>query len=272
MATDYSSLKVPELKKLLQERSLPATGNKLDLVNRLKENDAQSAPAAAEEDEIDYSDDEPTVPTKAAEAPKPAAEAAPATEEPKPAAAPAVAEPAAPATEAATAPAAETTAEEEKKTEETAEAADAAPKEDFALNLEATDAAAEAKKRADRAKRFGIDEDEEAKKKADRAKKFGVEVGSVAGLDSALPERRPKRGRPERSDEQAGRDAKRQSTDDRGPRGRGGRNNRDGGRPGGRRQGGGGREGGGERDTRRSAAIDPAEKARQEARAKRFAN
>lgn len=47
MATDYSSLKVPELKKLLQERSLPATGNKLDLVNRLKENDAQSAPGTS---------------------------------------------------------------------------------------------------------------------------------------------------------------------------------------------------------------------------------
>ncbi|OHE91796.1 SAP domain-containing protein [Colletotrichum orchidophilum] len=262
MATDYSSLKVPELKKLLQERSLPATGNKLDLVNRLKENDKESAPATAEEDEIDYSDDEPA-PTKAA------ADNTPAAEESKPAPAPAAAEPAAPATEAApeVAPEAETTGEEEKKTEEAAETAEAVPKEDFALNLDATDAAAEAKKRADRAKRFGIDEDEEAKKKADRAKKFGVEVGSVAGLDSALPERRPKRGRPERTDEQPGRDAKRQSTDGRGPRGRG-RNNRTG-RPGGRQGGGGG---GGDRDNRRSAAIDPAEKARLEARAKRFAN
>ncbi|KZL82364.1 sap domain-containing protein, partial [Colletotrichum incanum] len=267
MATDYSSLKVPELKKLLQERGLPATGNKLDLVNRLKENDKQAAPATAEEDEIDYSDDEPA-PVKAADASKPAAvEAAPVADESAPAPAPAAAEPTAPATDAApeAAPEAETTGDEEKKPEEAAETADEAPKENFALNLDATDAAAEAKKRADRAKRFGIDEDEEAKKKAERAKKFGIEVGSVAGLDSALPERRPKRGRPERAEEQPGRDSKRQSTDGRGRRGRGNRN----GRPGGRQGGGGG--GGGDREPRRSAAVDPAEKARLEARAKRFA-
>lgn len=250
MATDYSSLKVPELKKLLQERGLPATGNKLDLVNRLKENDKQAAPATAEEDEIDYSDDEPA-PAKAPEASKPAADAS----------APTTAEPAAPAAEAApeAAPEAATTAEGDEP-DKAAETAVEAPKENFALNLDSTDAAAEAKKRADRAKRFGIDEDEEAKKKAERAKKFGVEVGSVAGLDSALPERRLKRGRPERADEQPGRNSKRQSTDGRGQRGRGNRN----GRP-------GGRQGGGDREPRRSAAVDPAEKAKMEARAKRFA-
>lgn len=37
--TDYTSLKVPELKKLLQEKSLSATGNKADLIARLKEHD-----------------------------------------------------------------------------------------------------------------------------------------------------------------------------------------------------------------------------------------
>lgn len=37
---DYTTLKVPELKKLLQERSLPHAGNKADLIARLKENDA----------------------------------------------------------------------------------------------------------------------------------------------------------------------------------------------------------------------------------------
>ncbi|WQF89758.1 hypothetical protein CDEST_14772 [Colletotrichum destructivum] len=276
MPTDYSSLKVPELKKLLQERGLPATGNKLDLVNRLKENDKQAAPATAEEDEIDYSDDEP-----AATKPAAATEAVPVVEDSAPASASATAEPttAAAADDVAepagaaldAAPDAETTGEEGKKPEEAAETADEAPKENFALNLNATDAAAEAKKRADRAKRFGIDEDEEAKKKAERAKKFGVEVGSVAGLDSALPERRPKRGRPERAEEQSGRDAKRQSTDGRGGDGRRGRGNRNG-HPGGRQAGGGDRGNrSGARDTRRTAAIDPAEKAKLDARAKRFA-
>ncbi|KAK2736051.1 sap domain-containing protein [Colletotrichum kahawae] len=263
MATDYSSLKVPELKKLLQERSLPATGNKLDLVNRLKENDKASASApAAEEDEIDYSDDEPAAPAKAAEASKPAEEAAPAAE-PVPAPAPA-AEPAAPATTEAApeaAPAAAETTTEEKPEEA------AAPKENFALNLGATDASEEARKRAERAKRFGIveEDDDDAKKKAERAKRFGADAdaANTSALDSALPERRPKRGRPERSDEQPGRDSKRQSTDGRGRRG--GRGNRHG------RQGGGRQGGGGGGVEKRSAAIDPADKARMEARAKRFA-
>lgn len=37
--SDYASLKVPELKKLLQEKSLPITGNKADLIARLQEHD-----------------------------------------------------------------------------------------------------------------------------------------------------------------------------------------------------------------------------------------
>lgn len=45
---DYSTLKVPELRKILQERSLPATGNKADLVARLQENDQNKTPAAAQ--------------------------------------------------------------------------------------------------------------------------------------------------------------------------------------------------------------------------------
>lgn len=40
---DYNSMKVPELKKLLGERSLPHTGNKADLIARLTENDKQKA-------------------------------------------------------------------------------------------------------------------------------------------------------------------------------------------------------------------------------------
>ena len=41
---DYSQLKVPELKKLLQEKSLPISGNKADLIARLQE--AEKEPAA----------------------------------------------------------------------------------------------------------------------------------------------------------------------------------------------------------------------------------
>jgi len=36
---DYSVLKVPELKKLLQEKQLQVTGNKADLIARLQEHD-----------------------------------------------------------------------------------------------------------------------------------------------------------------------------------------------------------------------------------------
>lgn len=45
---DYNSMKVPELKKVLQERGLPLTGNKADLIARLQEDDNQKAPEAAE--------------------------------------------------------------------------------------------------------------------------------------------------------------------------------------------------------------------------------
>lgn len=39
---EYSSLKVPELKKLLAEKGLPQTGNKADLIARLQENDKEA--------------------------------------------------------------------------------------------------------------------------------------------------------------------------------------------------------------------------------------
>ena len=45
---DYNSMKVPELKKLLTERSLPHTGNKADLIARLTENDKLKAADSAE--------------------------------------------------------------------------------------------------------------------------------------------------------------------------------------------------------------------------------
>ncbi len=86
------------------------------------------------------------------------------------------------------------------------------PKPDFSIGLAQSDVQKEADKRAARAKRFGIPENEEAKKLADRAKKFGLDQKDpvVKGLDSALPERRAKRGREEK---EGGRAAKRQTPD-----------------------------------------------------------
>lgn len=40
--TDYSSLKVPELKKLLAQRKLPIAGNKADVIARLQEYDLKA--------------------------------------------------------------------------------------------------------------------------------------------------------------------------------------------------------------------------------------
>jgi SAP domain-containing ribonucleoprotein len=44
MAAEYSSLRVPELKKLLAEKGLPQAGNKADLIARLQESDKKDAP------------------------------------------------------------------------------------------------------------------------------------------------------------------------------------------------------------------------------------
>lgn len=43
MEAQLQSLKVPELKDLLQKASLPITGNKPDLIKRLLENPAATA-------------------------------------------------------------------------------------------------------------------------------------------------------------------------------------------------------------------------------------
>jgi SAP domain-containing ribonucleoprotein len=172
-------------------------------------------------------------------------------------------------------------------TEKAAEAAPAetaateeAPKENFSLNLSASDATEEARKRAERAKRFGITEastvDDAEKKKAERAQRFGVETGDLSkSLDAALPERerRSKRGREE---DQGGRDTKRQTTGGRGGR-RGDRNqnqndNRGRGRNQNQNQNQGQAQGGRPQRTKKQpAAIDPADKAKMDARAKRFA-
>jgi SAP domain-containing ribonucleoprotein len=236
---DYATLKVPDLKKLLQERGLTTGGNKADLVARLRENDgsaavdvaptaapppappaapvaaaapapaaaaaaaapASAAPALAPEDEIDYSDDEVKVKTSRS-APAPAAAEAPA-----------------PAQDPAAAAAAPTTTTTE-------DAAPAAPAKSFALNLPTTQADEEARRRAERAKRFGTDPavDDDVKRRAERAARFGLADNAVAGLDVALSDGRPpKRGRGQGRDD-SDRAAKRQSTDRNGGARRSGRN------------------------------------------------
>ncbi|KAJ4317906.1 hypothetical protein N0V84_007113 [Fusarium piperis] len=252
---EYSSLKVPELKKLLAEKGLPQTGNKADLIARLQENDkkaeSEAKPAENKEDEISYSDDEvPAEPAAAAAAAASTAAPAPAPEAPATEAAPS-------ATEGAEEPAAEKPAETE---------APAEPEKSYAIGLSSTAADDEAKKRAERAKRFGLEEDEDAKKRAERAKRFGLDEKELAStLDSALPERSRKRGR-DRGDGEGNRSTennrpgKRQSLDRRNDRRRGGR-------------GGRGPRTETTRETRSRGRIldDPAEKAKAERRAARFA-
>jgi SAP domain-containing ribonucleoprotein len=234
--TDYSQLKVPDLKKLLSERGLAVSGNKADLISRLQEHDKKPAAAGgtyqysfalklnahrsdgvvtAGEDEIDWDEDDNKATASAA-----AAVAAGGRGQ--------VANPPAASNQKAAVKPATTT---DSKVSEgvvarapdggaassgaaTAEAAPApeAPKQDFSIGIQQTDAEKEAEKRAARAKRFGIPEDDEAKKLAERAKKFGLDAQEtvVKGLDSALPERRAKRGREDRD---GGRSAKRQTPD-----------------------------------------------------------
>jgi SAP domain-containing ribonucleoprotein len=43
---DYNAMKVPDLKKLLGERSLPISGNKADLIARLQEDDTKKSGSA----------------------------------------------------------------------------------------------------------------------------------------------------------------------------------------------------------------------------------
>jgi SAP domain-containing ribonucleoprotein len=48
---EYSSLKVPELKKLLSEKGLAQTGNKADLIARLEQHDQKDAAASEDKPE-----------------------------------------------------------------------------------------------------------------------------------------------------------------------------------------------------------------------------
>ncbi|PTB35976.1 uncharacterized protein TrAFT101_009180 [Trichoderma asperellum] len=257
--SDYASLKVPELKKLLAEKKLSQTGNKADLIARLQEADKKDATASAEdskpaenkEDEISYSDDEATA---APAASKPEKAKAPEKPVEKPTEAPAAAAAAPADTEEATKP-----AEEEKPAAEE-EAKEPAPS--FAIGLSSTTADEELKKRVERAKRFGTELDEETKKLAERAKRFGINDKELAsGLDAALPERSLKRGRG-RNEGDGNRPGKRRSQDRKGPSAnerRSGRNNKN--------------QGGNASGKPKFGSIieDPAERAKAEKRAARFA-
>lgn len=146
------------------------------------------------------------------------------------------------------------------------EAAPEVPAQNFAIGLSSTAADEEAKKRADRAKRFGIEEDDDTKKRAERAKRFGIDDKELAtGLDAALPEKSLKRGRG-RAEGEGNRPEKRQTTDRRGGR-RDNNNNRRGPPP---VSNGDNRRG--KAAAKPSILNDPAEKAKAEKRAARFAS
>lgn len=51
--TDYSTLKVPDLKKILSDRGLVVSGNKADLIARLQEDDKKSAGGAGKDSAAD---------------------------------------------------------------------------------------------------------------------------------------------------------------------------------------------------------------------------
>ena len=233
--------------------------------------------SAYEEDEIDWDDDVDA--SKHAAAPASAPEPAAAAEPEEPAAEPQelASEPAKtyapdPTASESTTPAVtkssnENTATTAEKPAEDREAEESASKQDFAANLAPTSVDEEARKRAERAKRFGLGEDSEEMKRAKRAEKFGINSSDIArGLDAALPERPAKRGRRGDWGDGGSRPAKRMTPDWRGGSGRGVR-----GRKG---RFGGGRKGGGDRDGRvrkiESVLRDPAERAKAEARTQRF--
>jgi len=218
---DYNSLKVPELKKLLQDRSLPISGNKADLIARLQENDKKSSGGAAAptgDDEIDWDEDDNKATTAAAAAAVAAGGQGPVSNpvavpnqkvDINPAETTDLKVTAPTATDEAVASSGITTTTNPRAP--AAEASEEKPKIDFTIGLAHTDVQSEAEKRANRMKRFGIVEDEETQKLEERAKKFGTGEPAVKGLDEALPERRQKRGR--EGGGQGGRSAKRQTPD-----------------------------------------------------------
>lgn len=235
MATEYPLLKVPDLKKLLQERGLAVSGNKAELVSRLVADDKKSRSNA---DEIDWDEDEKAT----VSAPIPQYEEMAQSETTEIQVENIVHTP-------------EKVAEiyELPKSEESVHAPESITPA-YNIGLEESSITQEAEKRAARAKRFGITQDEEAIKLAERARKFGIKDndGSIQTLDNALPERKPKRVREERGFRTNSRSDKRHASSNRAkpkPKNKTDSN----------------------KMAPAAAADDPVEKSKAEARAKRFA-
>lgn len=233
---DYNAMKVPELRKHLGDRKLPQSGNKADLIARLQEDDnkatSTSAPAAPAEDEIDWDEDE-TATKPAATATATAEATAPATT--APAAAAVAAGGQGPIDTPVNVPnqkqdidpaethdlkvAAVGANPDEKATSAAPETATSAepevPKQDFTAGVALTDAEKEAKRRAERIKKWGVIElTEEEKKLKARAEKFGtaasadIDEATIKAINEGLPERKKRERK-----EQGGRAAKRQTPD-----------------------------------------------------------
>ncbi|KAF3941651.1 hypothetical protein ABW19_dt0203350 [Dactylella cylindrospora] len=205
--TEYSKLKVTELKELLSQRELPTTGKKEELISRLNADDAAKAVETANgasEPAAETSTVAPAAPTLV-------------DKEVKDITAP----PAAPAE----APIAEAPVQGEKKkftfkrladefdAPTTSEAPSvpkveepkaAEPAESFSAGLATTDADSELEKRKKRAARFGVPVSDSIKL-MERAKRFGGENSgesssgdkALTALDSALGENRGKKRGPE---------------------------------------------------------------------------
>lgn len=200
MATDYAKRKNDELAALCKERGLTHTGKKAELVKRLEDYDASSAPGgvpaqAGVEDEIDW-DDEPATETAKAATTAPAADALAAGgigEIPNPQNVPnqiPITDPSATDDLTVDPPAA---AAEGGGAD--AEMKEAEPEKDFSTGLADRTIEEEIEKRKARARKFGLPEDSDEIKALERAKRFGN--ADVPGLlNKALPnERERKRGR-----------------------------------------------------------------------------
>lgn len=193
-------MKNADLESLLKERGLPHTGKKADMVARLEEDDKKKN----NEDEIDWDDDAADA-SAAPAAPAPVETAAPTAEETE-TAVDGNNPQAVPNQEAAIDPAATNDLEVKQPEEGASETNGAAkveeaPKIDYTSGIAATDIDKELEARRRRMERFNIKADEqddaaaEAQKRLERAKKFGDAAPDTNKLDSALTERRQKRGR-----------------------------------------------------------------------------
>lgn len=211
-------MKNDELQAMLRERSLPTTGKKAEMVDRLTKDDektSEPAPSNAHpEDEIDWDDgDEGAKQDEKADKKTTAAEPAATTQTqseivaeaggpgqpPNPQAVPnqkADIDPSKTDDLSVKPPGEETEGATEANAEDNKE-----PAPSYAAGIAATDLDAEIEKRKKRAAKFGLKvEDDETLKKLERAKKFG-ESGALKGLDEALPERKErKRGREDNED------------------------------------------------------------------------